>query len=1037
MNKKIHYLLMFVAMFCLNGLFAQNRTISGTVTESESGVPLPGVNVVEKGTNNGTSTDFDGNFTITVNSNNATLVFTSLGYTTKEISAGNAATLNVSLSEDAEQLGEVVVTALGVKRNTKALGYSVTQVAGQEMNTVKETNAINALQGKIAGVQISGNATGAKGSSRVIIRGNSSLTGNNQPLYVVDGIPIDNSNLGSAGVWGGADSGDGISALNPDEVESISVLKGGAAAALYGSRAANGVIIVTTKTGTGSDGVSVDINSSVQFDDISNDPYDPQTTYGQGRDFSTTSDNIDTYANWGPRLDGSSVEQWDGVSRPYSYTGNNLDKFYRTGQTFINTIAVSSSSEKSSVRMSYSNLDNTDIVPNSTLARNTLGLNATQKFRNFTANVSLKYIQDDAIGAPRLSDSPGNANYGIRLFAPNIDVNDMLGEGGLGTNADGSEFRTSDNTFSTNPWFAAHKFVNNSVKERVIASASVRWDITDYLYLSGRFGVDRYDYDRTTITPYGTAFLPLGDMNEYKLTNIQNDADLFLGTDNLRIQDDFSLTAFVGVNKNYLSAESVTASGQNFIVPFLYTVKNTQNQSTGYTFNERQISSAYGSAEIGFKDAMFLTVTARNDWFSTLSLPDKEAPNNDLFTSASFSLVLSEMFELPEVISFAKLRANYSQVAGGADTPYSLNLNYEIYGQGHQGASLGTITNSSVPNPNITPFEKNEVEFGFDLRMFNNRAAIDFAYYNNSTIGDIVGVTASAASGYTSALANLGEVSNEGVEILISGSPIRTDDFAWDVSFNYSYNDSRIVSTNDENTNIAMDEPRSRNLNVTHIVGEMYGALYGTSYNRDSQGRIVHDIEPDGTPIPQVGERKILGFGVSPTSIGLSNNFRYKNFNMSVLLEGKYGGQMYSGTNATAKSVGAHKATIDADGRENGFTVSGVDADGNSFTTTIAPERIEDYWGRTFEIAEESIYDSDYLRLRQLSIGYTLPRTVLENTFIKSASISLIGRNLFFLHNSIENVDPESGYNVSNSQGLEWFGMPIPRTIGMNVNLKF
>jgi TonB-linked SusC/RagA family outer membrane protein len=1037
MNRKIHYFLMFAAMLCLNGVFAQNKTISGTVTELESGALLPGVNVLEKGTKNGTSTDFDGNYNISVSSSSAILVFTSLGYTTKEVAVGNSNTLNVSLIEDAEQLGEVVVTALGVKRNTKALGYSVTQLDGREMNTVKQTNAINSLQGKIAGVQISGNAAGAKGSTRVIIRGNSSLTGNNQPLYVIDGITINNSNLGSAGTWGGADAGDGISALNPDEVQSITVLKGGAAAALYGSRASNGVIIITTKTGAGSDGISVDVSSSVQFDDIKNDPYDPQTTYGQGRDFSTTSDNLDTYANWGTKLDGSSVEQWDGVSRPYSYKGNNLNKFYQGGQTLINTVAVSSSSEKSNFRVSYSNLDNTDIIPNSTLNRNTLGLNASQKFRNFTADVNIKYIQDDAIGAPRLSDSPGNANFGMRLFAPNIDVNDMLGAGGLGTNEDGSEFRTSDNTFSQNPWFAAWKFVNNSVKERVIASANVRWDIADFFYVTGRFGMDRFDYNRRDITPYGTAFSPLGGMSELKLTNIQRDADLFIGTDNLKIQEDLSITAFLGVGKNYQNSESVTANGSNFIVPFLYTVGNTQNQGAGYGFSEKQINSAYGSAEIGYKDAMFLTLTARNDWFSTLSLLNKQSPNNDLFTSASFSLVLSDMFTLPEAVSFAKLRAGYSQVAGGADGPYSLNLTYGIYGQGHQGASLGNISNGSIPNPNITPFQKNEIELGFDLRMFDNRASIDFTYYDNATIGDIVGVSASRTSGYGSALANLGEVSNTGYEVLLSGSLIRAENFAWDLSLNYSYNDSKIVSTNDEDTNISMDEPRSRNLNVTHIVGETYGALYGTSYNRDTQGRIIHDIDPDGTPIPQVGARKILGFGVSPTSIGVSNNFRYKNFNMSVLVEGKYGGQMYSGTNALSKYFGAHKATIDADGRENGFTVSGVDASGAAFTTAIAPDRIEDYWRRTYEIAEESIYDVNYLRLRQMSIGYNIPRKILENTFIKTASVSVIGRNLFFFSNSVENVDPESGYNVSNSQGLEWFGMPIPRTVGVNVNLKF
>ena len=434
MKQFKHRNLLLVLTFLMGGLIYAQQTISGLVTD-ETGVPLPGATVIVDQTNDGTTTDFDGNFSVSA-ADGQTLSISYVGYKTIRIDiTGGSDTYNISLEPD-QLLDEVVVTALGIERNTKAIGYSITQVEGGEVNEIKSTNAINALQGKIAGVQISGNSAGAKGSTRVIIRGNSSLSGNNMPLYVIDGIPIDNTNLGSAGVWGGADAGDGISALNPDEVQSISVLKGGAAAALYGSRASNGVILITTKSGAGVEGIQVEVTSSVQYDDIRNDPYDPQTTYGQGRDFSTNSDNVDTYANWGPALNGSSVEQWDGVSRPYSYKGNNLEKFYSTGSTYINTVAVSSSSESSNVRLSFSNLQNEDIIPNSTLDRNTLGLNTTQRFGKFTSNVNMKYIVDDAVGAPRLSDSPGNANFGIRLFAPSIDVNDMLGTGGLGTNED-------------------------------------------------------------------------------------------------------------------------------------------------------------------------------------------------------------------------------------------------------------------------------------------------------------------------------------------------------------------------------------------------------------------------------------------------------------------------------------------------------------------------------------------------------------------------------------------------------------------------
>ncbi len=373
-NKNINLLL--VLLLLVSGFTFAQQAISGLVTD-EAGVPLPGATVVVDQTNDGTTTDFDGNYSISA-SDGQSISISFVGYETLSIVVGDGADYNVSLQPDS-LLDEVVVTALGIERNTKALGYSVTQVGGEEINEIKSTNAINALQGKIAGVQISGNAAGAKGSTRVIIRGNSSLSGNNMPLYVVDGIPIDNTNLGSAGVWGGADAGDGISALNPDEIESVSVLKGGAAAALYGSRASNGVILITTKKGTGVEGIQVEVTSSVQFDDIKNDPYDPQTTYGQGRDYSTNSDTVDTYANWGIPLNGSSVEQWDGVSRPYSYKGNNLEKFYSGGETYINTVAVSSSSQTGNVRMSYSNLQNKDIIPNSTLDRNTFGINANQK----------------------------------------------------------------------------------------------------------------------------------------------------------------------------------------------------------------------------------------------------------------------------------------------------------------------------------------------------------------------------------------------------------------------------------------------------------------------------------------------------------------------------------------------------------------------------------------------------------------------------------------------------------------------------------
>ena len=1032
-TKFLRILSSFLLVFAF-GFSMQAQSVSGTVTD-ENGVPLPGATVVVQGTSDGVSTDFDGNYSINASSGD-TLVFSFVGYATQSIEVGSATTINVALAPD-NALEEVVVTSLGIKRNVKALGYSLTVVDGGELSNNKTTNAINALQGKVAGVMVTGSGMGAKGSSRVVIRGSSSLTGNNQPLYVVDGITINNSNLGSAGMWGGTDYGDGISGINPDEIESVSVLKGGAAAALYGSRASNGVIIINTKTGAGTEGIGVEFNSSMQFDTVNTGLRDTQTIYGQGRDFSKVSDNIDNYQAWGPRMDGSMITQWDGVDREYSNQESALTQFYRTGETYTNTVAVSTANESSNTRFSMTNLDNKDIVPNSSLGRNSFGINNSSKFGDkISVDLNLKYIIEDQEGNPQMSDAPGNGNFSVNMFAPSLNLSDMIGEGGQGRNADMTEFRISDSTYSQNPWFAAYNYINSMEKERLIGAMNATWDLTDFLYVRGRFGGDRYNAIKTNSTPYGTAYQPRGSMNETSTTFKQFDADFFLGTNSQQLVDGLSATAFVGVGTNKQKYEAYGVSGSDFIVAGLINVKNTKNQGSSYSFWEKQINSAYGSAELAWNDYAFLTVTARNDWFSTLSLKDKKAPNNDLYTSASLSLVLSDALDLGSAVSFMKLRAGYSQVAGGAGSPYALSLSYGIYGQGHLGASLGNISGNRIPNSEITPFEKNETEFGMDLRLFDNKLSIDATYYDNETVGDIVGVSASATSGYNSALANLGEISNKGIELLVKGTIMQTADFAWNASLNYTNNESKVVATNDTGGNISMDEPRSRNLRVTHIVGEKYGALYGSSFVRDANGAIVHEMV-NGIPIPKVGPRKILGFGVAPTQLGIGSNFRYKDFDAGFLIEGKMGGQIYSGTNAYLKRNGHHKSTVPAGGREGGWVPTGVMESGGAITTSIPAAQQEDYYRRSYLIAEQDVIDSDYMRLRQLSIGYTIPSDKLQGTFIDKATVSLIGRNLFFLSNNVDNVDPESAYNASNSAGLEYFALPVPRTIGLNVNLKF
>ena len=1034
MNKKLHYFLMIVSLLCLQLAVAQSTTVSGTVAD-ESGTPLPGVNVVEKGTSNGTSTDFDGNYTINVSSG-ATLVFSSLGYSTREIPVGGQSTINVTLTEDASQLDEVVVTALGIRKETKALGYSLTEVGGEELSTIKTPNAINSLQGKIAGVNISQNATGAAGSSRVIIRGSSSLSGNNQPLYVVDGIPIGNENNGSAGLWGGSDGGDGISSINPDDIESLSVLKGGAASALYGSRASGGVIIVTTKSGKGQEGFGVEYSSSVTFDVVDTSLQDFQTEYGQGirarKPVNVVEARDNGLSSWGARLDGTPVVQWDGVERPYSYVGNNQDHFYRTGTTFINTVALTSGNDKMNYRLSASDLSNEDVMPNAGLNRKTFSLNASAVLaEKLTTSVNAKYIIEKVNNRPRLSDAPGNGNFTVALLSPNVDVRFM----NPGVNEDLTERTYSTNTFSQNPYFAAFSFRNEDVKNRIIASTNLRYDILDWLYVSGRIGLDNSIIRRTAVTPFGTAYQPQGSINENEIRYNQVDADIILGAEK-DITDKFGVVAFVGANSNHIKEEQLNLGGGQFIVPGLEDIGNTVSQSRSRSYGERKIGSLYGSLELSWDDWAYVTFTGRNDWFSTLSFPGKTTPNDDFYPSVNASLILSEALELPSFINFLKLRGGYSEVAGGAQNPYSLSLTYEIFGNPIQGQPLGRVSGGTVPNANLVPFSKSETEIGIDARLFNNRLSFDLAYYDNETTNDIVSVATSGYSGYGGASANLGKVSNEGFEWLINATPIQTDNFSWSTSFNGSHNTGKVLATDDLDSDVSLDEPRTRNVRITHIVGEAYGTIVGVSYDRDANGNIRYEIDGEGVPRAVEGERKILGEGVPPLTLGWTNTFNYKNFSLNVLIDGKFGGQIFSGTNTIAYGTGLHKATLA--GRANGLTVSGIDAATDQpFTTTVAPENLQTYYGEINDIAEEFVEDSDYIKFRQMSLGYSLPQKILKNVFLNSVDISLIASNLFYIKRSIDNISPESAYNVSNSQGLEYFGVPASRSYGLNVNIKF
>jgi len=1011
-------------------LWAQSRTVTGKVTDEEDS-GLPGVNVLLQGSTVGTVTDIEGNYSIAVQGDNPVLVFTSVGYESLTEEIGNRTTVNVNLLPDLTQLSEVVVTALGVEKEKKSLGYSVSEVDGEDLVQAREINLGNALSGRVAGVNVSSSATGPAGSSRVVIRGNSSLGGNNQPLYVVDGIPIDNSQLGSAGMWGGTDAGDGLSSINPDDIAEISVLKGNTAAALYGSRASNGVILITTKKGSARKGVGVELNSNLTFENIINN-FDFQQQYGHGTRGVKPVDEEEALSfglqSWGGPLDGSDVVQFDGVSRPYVYQGDPYESFYNTGITFTNTLSLYGGNETANYRFSASNLDNDAVIPNAGYNRKNFTMNVNGKFaKKLSFSAKAQYSIEDTDNRPRLSDSPGNANYTVGTLPPSINVEDLKGPTDkLGANESGTEFRFNDNNFVTNPYWGAYQFVNSDERNRIIGSTMLKYDFTDWLYIQGRIGLDRYVRRSTNIEPYGTNYKPLGGISEGARTVQEVNADIMIGAD--KQFGSIGLNAFVGGNRMRRSNENFSANGQDFNIPFFHIISNAKNQNPNLSISEKGINSVYGSAEFSYNDFLFLTVTGRNDWFSTLAA-DK---NSVFYPSVGTSFVFSDALNMPQWISFGKLRASWAQV-GGDTNPYNIALTYGLVGQGHQGAALAAISQGSIPNSNLQPLIVTETEVGFDVRFLDDRIGIDFAYYDRLTEDDIVSASISNTSGYGGVVVNVGEMRNYGIELLVTGQPVVTSNFTWEVAVNVAQNNNEVLQLAEGIKFLSGDQARSRNVFIRHAVGYPYSSIWGRTH-KTINGQKVYDV--DGLPI-RSDDIELLGSGVHDFTSGITNSFRYKNLTLSALIDIKTGADLFSGTNLTAYSRGLHQNTLE--GRENGLTFSGVDENGEAKTFNIAAEDVQDYYSRVAsEITEEFIYDASFAKLRSVQIGYNLPSSLMSSTPFSSATVSFVGRNLLLLWSNVENTDPESNYSTSNnSQGLEWFGVPQYRSYGFNVNIKF
>ncbi|WP_461148033.1 SusC/RagA family TonB-linked outer membrane protein [Spirosoma pulveris] len=1010
---------------------APKRKVAGVVLD-ENGAGLPGVSVVLKEAQKGTTTGADGTFSLEIPDQNAVLVFSFVGYKRQEVTVGNQSNLSVTLAPEASTLGEVVVTALGIAREKKALAYAVSEVKGSEFTQARENNVANALTGKIAGVNATGMATGPGGSSRIIIRGNGSLNGNNQPLYVINGMPMDNSTPGGTTADGNGmnvDRGDGIGGINPDDIESISVLKGGPAAALYGARASNGVILITTKKGRAQKGVGVEINSNTTFEDIAVIP-NWQYEYGQGLDgkkpTTVTEAKSTGRLSYGAKMDGLPTIQVDGQLHPYSPQKNNLKNFYRTGTNYINSLAFTGGNETVNFRLGLNNTQSNSIVPNSSFSRRIANLNLNAFLgKKLSVETVFQYNVEEGINRPKVGYADFNPHWATYLIANVVDIRSLAPGYDPVT---GKEIEWNPVPAAPNPYFVINKFKNNDTKHRFISQGSIRYDILDNLFIKGSVSQDFYSFSSEYVQPTNNAYQPLGTYEARKTSSSETNGMLTLNY-NTTFFKDLTFSALAGMNAQRSIYDQTVIAGSEFTVPYFYSYTNLATSTTTPTYLKSAINSVFGSADFGFKNVAYLTLSGRQDWFSVLN----PKSNSIFYPSVGGSFILSDAFQLPKAVSFAKLRASWAQVGGATVNAYQIYQYYSMQQGGHNGRPVQVLSSSQVPNPDLKPLTSTTYEGGIEAKFLNNRLGIDLTLYNRKTTDDIVTTNIALSSGYTSALLNVGALSNKGVELLLTGTPVSRGPFSWDVSYNMAYNKSKIEQLATGITGIDVGAGVGGGL-VRNVLDRPYGTVWGYNKKTDANGNVVFNTA-SGYAVR--GDLQEIGQGTPPLTMGITNNFRYRNFSLNVLVDGKFGSIVYSNLYQYAYRFGLPQETLP--GRETGITVTGVTPEGAPYTKTWSKEEVDTYYDNDKNYTAMFMFNNDFVKLRQVILSYSLPVAKLPFLKLQSATISFVARNLAILYKDKKNqyFDPESGYTSTNAQGLEAFGVPRTRSLGVNLMVKF
>ncbi|GJM63058.1 SusC/RagA family TonB-linked outer membrane protein [Persicobacter diffluens] len=1021
---------------------AQGITVKGQVTDTADNSGLPGVNITVVGSSHGTVTDFNGDYSIVVPSAEAELQFSFIGYSTLAEKVGNRTTINATLSPEVTQLNDVVVTALGIEREERSLGYAVSELKAEEMGvTAANPSVMNSLQGKVAGVQISPVTGGPGSSASVVIRGNAVLGGSNQPLYVIDGVPMSNNQLQSADDKdnGGTDSGNGLTGINPEDIATMSVLKGPAATALYGSRAINGVVLITTKKGSNTKGWGIDFNSAVTVDVMGITP-DQQTAYAHGTrgELPTSSNAKSTTSMWGPKIAGHAPTDayYDGKMRTLQ-TYDNYDNFFRNGVSFNNSIALTTGNETSSLRFSYGNFTNDGMVENSAYDRNSFNLRGTTKMINdkLTLDSRVTYVNEKAHNRMEMGNSVNNY-MGMMLGIPNTYSTDWMKD----YKNPNTGLPMGYNEKEINPYWYTNEVKNEDESNRIMGMLSATYQITDDLSVLARGGRDFKAFRQNVLQPIGTPYYEQGRAYERTSLELEDNFDLMLTYH--KQFGDFDITSNIGTSYMHQFREYTDVGSSEFPSDILQNPEAGASKFAAFSTYERAISSVFGTASIGYKGYLFLDVTARNDWSSTLPMNN----NSYFYPSVSGSWVFSDMdWTMPSWLSFGKLRASWAQVGSDTD-PYQLALQYELDAWNHPNGNgfinVGGIQGSDIRNANLKPAISTSYEFGFDLRMFDNRLTIDAAYYKQSAVDQILNVDVSDASGYASAWINAGEITNQGVELMVSGTPIQTQNFTWETTVNASYNQNEVISLT-EGVPQYMLLPTSGSVSVQAIPGQAYGAIVGKTAKRDPNGNYVVTAGDNGeVRMVANDENEVIGNGVQPWMVGWRNTFTYKNFSVSALIDAKFGGDIYSNTNASMYSMGKHEATlVGRDAYYNtgmwnpgNLVIENGDGTYSAFNGSVDPEQ---YYGSMAGISEFHMYDASFIKLRELSITYRLPNRLIEKTPFKNLSVSAIGTNLGYLWTKTENIDPEASFTSGNGQGIESTNMAIPRTFGFKLNANF